>query len=95
MLDYCSTSSRGPGPGGPPAVATAPSRAVRWSGDPAGEIVRGIIDCLVVPAEGPPIILEFKTGDPRPEHATQVARYATAIRSILAVDRVETKILYA
>jgi CRISPR/Cas system-associated exonuclease Cas4 (RecB family) len=64
------------------------------AGDPGG-IVRGFIDCLVVPAAGPPVVLEFKTGDPRPEHATQVARYAAAIRSILAVDRVETKILYA
>ena len=64
-------------------------------GGPSGDIVRGIIDCLVVPADGPPLVLEFKTGEPRPEHAAQVARYATAIRSILAVDRVETKILYA
>jgi len=63
--------------------------------DRPGEILRGIIDCLVVPPAGPPLVLEFKTGDPRPEHAVQLARYAAAIREILAVDRVETKILYA
>jgi ATP-dependent exoDNAse (exonuclease V) beta subunit len=62
---------------------------------PDGPILRGVIDCLVVPAEGPPVILEFKTGEPRPEHAVQVERYAAAIREILGVDRVDMKILYA
>jgi ATP-dependent exoDNAse (exonuclease V) beta subunit len=60
-----------------------------------GVTLRGVVDCLVVPAEGPPVILEFKTGQPRPEHRLQVERYAEAIGRILAVNHVETKILYA
>ena len=59
------------------------------------ELERGVIDCLVVPADAPPIVLEFKTGEPRPGHAAQVERYAAATRAILGVDRVETRILYA
>jgi hypothetical protein len=54
-----------------------------------------VVDCLIIPGEGPPVILEFKTGGPRPEHRVQVERYAEAIGRILAVNRVETKILYA
>jgi hypothetical protein len=65
------------------------------SGDDEGLILRGVVDCLIVPAEGPPVILEFKTGHPRPEHRRQVERYAEAIGRILAVNHVETKILYA
>jgi ATP-dependent helicase/nuclease subunit A len=60
-----------------------------------GLVLRGVIDCLVLPAQGPPVVLEFKTGSPRPEHEAQVARYADAVREVLGVDRVETKILYA
>jgi hypothetical protein len=63
--------------------------------DRPGEVIRGIIDCLVVPGQGPPVVVEFKTGAPRPEHAAQVESYAAAIREILAINRVETKILYA
>jgi hypothetical protein len=63
--------------------------------DRPGETIRGVIDCLVTPVQGPPLVLEFKTGDPRPEHAAQVDRYAAALCVILAVDRVEIKILYA
>jgi hypothetical protein len=60
-----------------------------------GVTLRGVVDCLVIPREGPPVILEFKTGRPRPEHQVQVERYAEAIGHILAVNHVETKILYA
>jgi len=58
-------------------------------------MVRGVIDCLVVPTDGPPLVLEFKTGASRPEHAAQVDRYLAAVRAFLADNRVETKILYA
>ncbi len=63
--------------------------------DEPGLVLRGVIDCLVVPVGGPPVVVEFKTGGRRPEHSAQVARYAQAIREILGVDRVEMKILYA
>ena len=64
-------------------------------GDARGDHGRDVIECLVVPAEGPPLVLEFKTGTPRPEHATQIERYLGAVRAFLAAKRVETKILYA
>jgi ATP-dependent helicase/nuclease subunit A len=63
--------------------------------DDSGQTVRGVVDCLIIPADGPPVILEFKTGAPRPEHRVQVERYAEAIGRILAKNHVETKILYA
>jgi len=63
--------------------------------DEPDTIVRGVIDCLIVPSSGPPVVLEFKTGVERPEHIRQVERYGAAVRAFLAVDRVEIKILYA
>jgi ATP-dependent helicase/nuclease subunit A len=63
--------------------------------DEAGSVIRGVIDCLIVPPDGPPTVLEFKTGVDRPEHAIQIERYGAAVRAFLAVDRVELKILYA
>jgi hypothetical protein len=48
-----------------------------------------------VPEAGSPIVLEFKTGRPKPEHAAQVEVYVEAVRAIFGVDQVEKKILYA
>jgi RecB family endonuclease NucS len=48
-----------------------------------------------VPKSGNPIVLEFKTGRPHPEHAVQVGRYVEAVRAIFGVNEVEKKILYA
>lgn len=50
------------------------------TGTPAS-VVRGLIDALVVPAEGPVIVVEFKTGAPRPEHEAQLALYREAVRA--------------
>jgi ATP-dependent exoDNAse (exonuclease V) beta subunit len=63
--------------------------------DESGTLIRGVIDCLVVPVDGPPLVLEFKTGGARSEHPAQVERYLAAVRAFLADNRVETKILYA
>jgi hypothetical protein len=63
--------------------------------DESGTLIRGVIDCLVVPVDGPPLVLEFKTGGARAEHPAQVERYLAAVRAFLADNRVETKILYA
>lgn len=63
--------------------------------DRPGETVRGVIDCLIVPAQGPPVVLEFKTGRPAPEHETQVALYRDAARQLLGVSHVDARILYA
>ena len=59
------------------------------------ETVRGVIDCLIIPAEGPPVVLEFKTGRPAPEHEVQVALYRDAARRLLGVSHVDARILYA
>jgi hypothetical protein len=57
--------------------------------------VRGTIDCLVIPADDVPLVVEFKTGAPRPEHEAQVARYAEAVRTIFANNTVKSRIFYA
>jgi hypothetical protein len=63
--------------------------------DQPGVMLRGVMDCLVLPIGGDPVVLEVKTGQPRPEHEVQAARYAEAARAVLACDRVNYKILYA
>jgi len=60
----------------------------------ADTVVRGVIDCLVVPTTGPATVLEFKTGVPRGGHDEQARRYQAAIRAILGKNDVEVKILY-
>ena len=59
------------------------------------EVVRGVIDCLVVPEAGPVTVVEFKTGGRSPGHVTQAEQYRAAIRVILGKKDVDTKILYA
>ena len=58
-------------------------------------VVRGVIDCLVVPDAGPPTVVDFKTGEPRPAHEVQAARYAEAVQAIFGTNHVNIKILYA
>ena len=58
------------------------------------EIVRGVIDCLIMPSVGAATVLEFKTGAPRAEHDVQGGLYQAAIREILARNDVAVKILY-
>jgi ATP-dependent exoDNAse (exonuclease V) beta subunit len=49
-------------------------------------VVRGQIDALVVPASGPVVVVEFKTGAPRPEHDAQLALYREAVRAAWPAD---------
>jgi ATP-dependent helicase/nuclease subunit A len=60
-----------------------------------GMIVRGVVDCLLLPAGAPPVVIEFKTGVPRADHDAQVALYGEAIARALGVPRVSTCVLYA
>jgi CRISPR/Cas system-associated exonuclease Cas4 (RecB family) len=62
--------------------------------DRPGERLRGLIDCLVIQADGRATDVEFKTGRPRPEHEAQAARYARAVEAALGVGPVGTRILY-
>jgi CRISPR/Cas system-associated exonuclease Cas4 (RecB family) len=58
-------------------------------------LVRGVVDCVVIRSDGPPIVLEFKTGAPHSDHDAQVALYGRAIAAALGVPAVSTKVLYA
>jgi len=60
----------------------------------AGVLVRGSVDCLVRGPDGGLTILEFKTGEPRPEHEAQVRVYADALGAALGRE-IGVTILYA
>jgi ATP-dependent helicase/nuclease subunit A len=60
-----------------------------------GSLVRGTIDCLVRVGDNEVAVLEFKTGRPRPEHAGQVALYASVAAELFPGARVTQKLIYA
>jgi RecB family exonuclease len=45
-------------------------------------VLRGTIDCLVRRPDGTLVVVEVKTGSPRPEHQAQLEAYLTAIRGL-------------
>jgi len=47
-----------------------------------GRVLRGTIDCLVRRPDGSWLVIEVKTGPPRPEHARQLETYLAAIRAL-------------
>jgi len=59
-----------------------------------GSVVRGTIDCLVRLGENEVAVLEFKTGRPRPEHAGQVALYASVAAELFPGATVTQKLVY-
>jgi hypothetical protein len=61
--------------------------------DRPGDCVRGVIDCLVLTHEGA-VVVELKTGGPRPDHLTQVDLYRQAIGAFLGETAVEVRIFY-
>jgi len=61
-----------------------------------GEVmVRGTIDCLVRVDERVLVVLEFKTGRPRPEHEAQIALYCLAAGRIFPDYRIESRLIYS
>ncbi|HEY7473424.1 MAG TPA: UvrD-helicase domain-containing protein [Vicinamibacterales bacterium] len=62
--------------------------------DRPGELVRGVIDCLVRMPDGRVTVIEFKTGAHRPEHGAQAGLYARAVASALAATSVDVRVLY-
>jgi ATP-dependent helicase/nuclease subunit A len=46
-------------------------------------LLRGVIDAVVVAADGSATVVEFKTGAKQPEHDAQAAQYAQAVQSAL------------
>lgn len=59
-----------------------------------GRIVHGAIDCLVR-SEGGVTVLEFKTGTPRPEHASQADLYRRAAEAFFPGTDVRARVIYA
>jgi ATP-dependent helicase/nuclease subunit A len=62
--------------------------------DEDGRVLRGTIDCLVQRGDGSFLVLEFKTGRPRPEHRAQVDLYKRAADRMFAGARVDTLLVY-
>jgi len=60
-----------------------------------GQFVRGTIDCLVRTPDGRIVVLEFKTGRPRPEHDEQAELYRRAVVAIAPGAAVEARVIYA
>ena len=58
-----------------------------------GQIVRGTIDCLVASSDRV-IVLEFKTGRPRPEHQAQAEVYRAAAQALFPAAAVESRLVY-
>jgi ATP-dependent helicase/nuclease subunit A len=57
-------------------------------------VLRGIIDCLVQKEDGSVLVIEFKTGRPRPSHQRQLDLYVEAATAIYPGARVEGRLIY-
>jgi RecB family exonuclease len=57
-------------------------------------LLRGTIDCVVVAPDGSVVVVEFKTGIPRPSHQAQLDLYVDAARALFPGARVEGKLIY-
>ena len=60
----------------------------------AGSIVTGTIDCLARSPDGEITVLEFKTGQPRPEHDAQIEHYVRAARLMFPEAKVAGRLVY-
>jgi len=69
------------------------SMVTRAQGRPI--LLRGVIDCLVQRDDGSVLVIEFKTGRPRPSHQRQLDLYVEAAASIYPGVRVEGQLIYA
>jgi ATP-dependent exoDNAse (exonuclease V) beta subunit len=58
-------------------------------------LVRGVMDCVAVQPSGDIVVLDFKTGVPRPSDAEQLAVYERAARALFPDRRVEARLVYA
>ena len=59
-----------------------------------GRVLRGTVDCLIRAAIDRVIVLEFKTGRERPEHAAQVGLYRGAVERIFPGCVVLTRVIH-
>ena len=58
-------------------------------------VLRGTIDCLIQKHDGSIVVLEFKTGRPRPSHQRQLDIYVEAARALFPGVAVEGRLIYA
>lgn len=66
---------------------------VAFSFEDQGRWVRGTIDCLVQ-LDRHLVVLEFKTGRPRPEHQDQLELYCRAAGQVFPTCRVDGRLVY-
>ncbi len=57
-------------------------------------VLRGTIDCLLIRDDGSIVVIEFKTGRPRPSHQVQLAIYEEAARALFPGAHVESRLIY-
>jgi ATP-dependent exoDNAse (exonuclease V) beta subunit len=57
-------------------------------------LVRGTIDCLLRRPDGTLVVLEFKTGRARGEHAAQAELYRSAVQALAPGTPVEVRVVY-
>jgi len=62
--------------------------------DDPGRIVRGSIDCLVRRPDGTWVVVEIKTGRPRPEHHAQLQTYVRAAQELCPDARVSGVLIH-
>ena len=55
--------------------------------------LRGVIDCLIL-GEDRAVVVEFKTGSPRPEHRAQTELYRLAVAAIVGDLPVDVRVFY-
>jgi ATP-dependent helicase/nuclease subunit A len=60
-----------------------------------GDVVRGMVDCLIIGPDGSATVLEFKTGGAHPEHQAQAALYGEAMSALLGLPTVRVNVLYS
>ena len=78
-----------------PAPAEAHTTGTMNAIDAEAVVLRGTIDCLVVGDDGAVVVVEFKTGVPRPSHQRQLDIYVEAARALFPGVPVTGKLIYA
>jgi ATP-dependent helicase/nuclease subunit A len=79
----------------PPPAAEADPQTPNRPPTAGSLILRGTIDCLVVREDGSVLVLEIKTGAPRPSHQQQLDVYLAAARALFPAVPVTGKLIYA
>jgi ATP-dependent exoDNAse (exonuclease V) beta subunit len=68
-------------------------REVPFALDYQGRVLRGVIDSLIL-LPGRVVVIDYKTGSPRPEHKMQMELYLEAARALFPGENVEGLVFY-